>query len=236
MKYKRILLKLSGEALAPASGTGIDDDILNYIAGQIVAIYEKGYEVAIVVGGGNFWRGRSSKTMDRSTADYMGMLATVINGLALQDAIENYNIPTRCMSAIEMNKVAEPYIRRRAVAHLEKKRIVIFSGGTGNPFFSTDTTAALRAAEIEAELILFAKTIDGVYDKDPNLYENAIKFDKMTYKDVLDQELQVMDQTAAALLKDNDIPCLVFSMKGDNNLIRALENTSIGTIIRREIS
>ena len=236
MEYKRILLKLSGEALAPASGTGIDDDVLNNIAGQIVDIYKKGYEVAIVVGGGNFWRGRSSKTMDRSTADYMGMLATVINGLALQDAIENYNIPTRCMSAIEMNKVAEPYIRRRAVAHLEKRRIVIFSGGTGNPFFSTDTTAALRAAEIEAELILFAKTIDGVYDKDPNLYENAVKFDKMTYKNVLDQELQVMDQTAAALLKDNDIPCLVFSMKGDNNLIRALENTSIGTIIRREIS
>ncbi|NMB03871.1 MAG: UMP kinase [Tissierellia bacterium] len=236
MKYKRILLKLSGEALAPSSGTGIDDDILNNIAGQIVEIYKKGYEIAIVVGGGNFWRGRSSKTMDRSTADYMGMLATVINGLALQDAIENYAIPTRCMSAIEMNKVAEPYIRRRAVAHLEKKRIVIFSGGTGNPFFSTDTTAALRAAEIEAELILFAKTIDGVYDKDPNLYENAIKFDRMTYKNVLDQELQVMDQTAAALLKDNDIPSLVFSMKGDNSLIRALENDTIGTMIRKEIS
>ena len=236
MKYKRILLKLSGEALAPSSGTGIDDDILNNIAGQIVEIYKKGYEIAIVVGGGNFWRGRSSKTMDRSTADYMGMLATVINGLALQDAIENYAIPTRCMSAIEMNKVAEPYIRRRAVAHLEKKRIVIFSGGTGNPFFSTDTTAALRAAEIEAELILFAKTIDGVYDKDPNLYENAIKFDRMTYKNVLDQELQVMDQTAAALLKDNDIPSLVFSMKGDNSLIRAFENDTIGTMIRKEIS
>ena len=236
MKYKRILLKLSGEALAPSSGTGIDDDILNNIAGQVVEICEQGYGIAIVVGGGNFWRGRSSKTMDRSTADYMGMLATVINGLALQDAIENYAIPTRCMSAIEMNKVAEPYIRRRAVAHLEKKRIVIFSGGTGNPFFSTDTTAALRAAEIEAELILFAKTIDGVYDKDPNLYENAIKFDRMTYKNVLDQELQVMDQTAAALLKDNDIPSLVFSMKGDNSLIRALENDTIGTMIRKEIS
>lgn len=236
MEYKRILLKLSGEALAPASGTGIDDDILNDIAQQVVEIYRKGYEIAIVVGGGNFWRGRSSKTMDRSTADYMGMLATVINGLALQDAIENYDIPTRCMSAIEMNKVAEPYIRRRAVAHLEKKRIVIFSGGTGNPFFSTDTTAALRAAEIEAELILFAKTIDGVYDKDPNLYENAVKFDKMTYKNVLDQELQVMDQTAAALLKENNIPSLVFSMKGENNLIRAIENTSIGTLIGREIS
>lgn len=235
MDYKRILLKLSGEALAPASGTGIDDDILNNIAQQIVEIYHKGHEIAIVVGGGNFWRGRSSKTMDRSTADYMGMLATVINGLALQDAIENYDIPTRCMSAIEMNKVAEPYIRRRAVAHLEKHRIVIFSGGTGNPFFSTDTTAALRAAEIEAELILFAKTIDGVYDKDPHLYENAVKFDKMTYKNVLDQELQVMDQTAAALLKENNIPSLVFSMKGDNNLICAIENTSIGTMIGREI-
>lgn len=235
MEYKRILLKLSGEAMAPPSGTGIDDDILHEIALQIKSIYEKGYEIAIVVGGGNFWRGRSSKTMDRSTADYMGMLATVINGLALQDAIENFGIPTRCMSAIEMNKVAEPYIRRRAVSHLEKKRIVIFSGGTGNPFFSTDTTAALRAAEIEAELILFAKTIDGVYDKDPKVFDNAVKFDKMTYKNVLDKELQVMDQTAAALLKDNDIPCLVFGMKGENSLVRALENTSIGTMIRREL-
>ena len=235
MEYKRILLKLSGEALAPPSGTGIDDEILHEIALQIKEIYERGYEISIVVGGGNFWRGRSSKTMDRSTADYMGMLATVINGLALQDAIENLGIPTRVMSAIEMNKVAEPYIRRRAVSHLEKKRIVIFSGGTGNPFFSTDTTAALRAAEVDAELILFAKTIDGVYDKDPKVFENAVKFDKMTYKNVLDQELQVMDQTAAALLKDNDIPCLVFSMKGKNNLVRALEHTSIGTMIRREI-
>lgn len=235
MEYKRILLKLSGEALAPPSGTGIDDDILHEIALQIKEIYERGYEISIVVGGGNFWRGRSSKTMDRSTADYMGMLATVINGLALQDAIENLGIPTRVMSAIEMNKVAEPYIRRRAVSHLEKRRIVIFSGGTGNPFFSTDTTAALRAAEVDAELILFAKTIDGVYDKDPKVFENAVKFDKMTYKNVLDQELQVMDQTAAALLKDNDIPCLVFSMKGENNLIRALEHTSIGTMIRREL-
>lgn len=235
MEYKRILLKLSGEALAPPSGTGIDDDILHEIALQIKEIYERDYEISIVVGGGNFWRGRSSKTMDRSTADYMGMLATVINGLALQDAIENLGIPTRVMSAIEMNKVAEPYIRRRAVSHLEKKRIVIFSGGTGNPFFSTDTTAALRAAEVDAELILFAKTIDGVYDKDPKVFQNAVKFDKMTYKNVLDQELQVMDQTAAALLKDNDIPCLVFSMKGENNLVRALEQTSIGTMIRREI-
>lgn len=235
MKYKRILLKLSGEALAGESGFGINDDILTAIGKQICEIYERGYEIAIVVGGGNFWRGRSSSTMDRSTADYMGMLATVINGLALQDAIEDFGIPTRVMSAVEMNKVAEPYIRRRAVNHLVKKRIVIFSGGTGNPFFSTDTTAALRAAEIDAELILFAKTIDGVYDKDPNVFQNARKFDKMTYKDVLDQELQVMDQTAAALLKENNIPCLVFSMKQEGNIIRALENSAIGTMIRREI-
>lgn len=235
MNYKRVLLKLSGEALAPASGSGIDDQVLLDIATQIKEIYDRGYEIAIVVGGGNFWRGRSSKSMDRSTADYMGMLATVINGLALQDAIENFGIPTRVMSAIEMNKVAEPYIRRRAMSHLEKKRIVIFSGGTGNPFFSTDTTAALRAAEIEADLILFAKTIDGVYDKDPKVFDNAKKFDKMTYKNVLDQELQVMDQTAAALLKENDIPCLVFSMKGEKNLLKALENTSIGTMIRKDI-
>ncbi|WP_459128758.1 UMP kinase [Guggenheimella bovis] len=235
MKYKRILLKLSGEALAKDTGFGISDETVRRTAAQIKELYQKGYEIAIVVGGGNFWRGRTSGSMDRSTADYMGMLATVLNGLALQDAIEAIDIPTRVMSAIEMDRVAEPYIRRKAVSHLEKGRVVIFSGGTGNPFFSTDTTAALRAAEIEAEIILFAKTIDGVYDKDPKVWKDAKKFDKMTYKQVLNQELQVMDQTAAALLKETDIPCLVFAMKEEGALIRALEDESIGTIIRKDV-
>ncbi|HHX03524.1 MAG TPA: UMP kinase [Tissierellia bacterium] len=234
MKWQRVLLKLSGEALAPASGFGIDDATVSDMAEQIVELHHRGYELAIVVGGGNFWRGRSSENMDRSTADYMGMLATVINGLALQDAIEELNVPTRVMSAIEMPKVAEPYIRRRAVSHLQKRRIVIFSGGTGNPFFSTDTTAALRAAEVDAQLILFAKTIDGVYDKDPKSYENARKFDRMTYKEILDLDLQVMDQTAATLLRENNIPCFVFSMKEEQSLIRALESQTEGTMIRRE--
>lgn len=234
MKWQRVLLKLSGEALAPASGFGIDDATVSDMAEQIVELHHRGYELAIVVGGGNFWRGRSSENMDRSTADYMGMLATVINGLALQDAIEELDVPTRVMSAIEMPKVAEPYIRRRAVSHLQKRRIVIFSGGTGNPFFSTDTTAALRAAEVDAQLILFAKTIDGVYDKDPKSYENARKFDRMTYKEILDLDLQVMDQTAATLLRENNIPCYVFSMKEEQSLIRALESQTEGTMIRRE--
>ncbi len=234
MKWNRVLLKLSGEALAPETGFGIDDNVIADIAAQIVTLHKEGYELAVVVGGGNFWRGRSSANMDRSTADYMGMLATVINGLALQDAIEELDVPTRVMSAIEMPKVAEPYIRRRAVSHLEKRRIVIFSGGTGNPFFSTDTTAALRAAEIDAQLTLFAKIIDGVYDKDPKSYENARKFDRMTYKEILDLDLQVMDQTAATLLRENNIPCFVFSMKSEQSLIRALRSQNEGTMIRRE--
>lgn len=233
MKYKRVLLKLSGEALAPPSGMGIDDHILAGIANQIRKLYESGYEISIVVGGGNFWRGRSSEEMDRSTADYMGMLATVINGLALQDAIEKFSIPTRVMSAIEMPKVAEPYLRRKAVNHLEKNRIVIFSGGTGNPFFSTDTTAALRAAEIEAEIVLFAKTIDGVYDKDPKLHPDAQRYHEMSYRDLLIGDLKVMDQTAATLLAENEIPCFVFSMNEKDSLIKALESQEHGTIIRR---
>lgn len=233
MDYKRILLKLSGEALAPESGTGIDDKVLFGIADQIRVLFEKGYEIAIVVGGGNFWRGRSSEEMDRSTADYMGMLATVINGLALQDAIEKFDIPTRVMSAVEMPKVAEPYIRRKALSHLEKNRVIIFSGGIGNPFFSTDTTAALRSAEIEAEIVLFAKTIDGVYDKDPAKYPDAKRYSEMTYRDIIVEGLQVMDQTAATLLMENSIPSFVFSMQEENSLVNALENKEKGTIIRR---
>ncbi len=236
MECKRILLKLSGEALSGGKGLGIDDNMLDKMAKQIAQLYEKEYEIAIVVGGGNFWRGRSTENMDRSTSDYMGMLATVINGLALQNAIENHDIPTRLQTAIEMDRVAEPYIRRKAVTHLEKKRIVIFSGGTGNPFFSTDTTAALRAAEIDAEIILFAKTIDGVYDKDPKDFKNAKKFDKMTYKQLLERELMVMDQTAVALLKENNIPSLVFSMVEENAIVKAIEDDTVGTIIRRDFN
>ncbi len=236
MRFKRILLKLSGEALAGEKGFGIDDNMLDKMATQISKLYEKGYEISIVVGGGNFWRGRSTNNMDRSTADYMGMLATVLNGLALQNAIENHGISTRLQTAIEMDRVAEPYIRRKAVTHLEKGRIVIFSGGTGNPFFSTDTTAALRAAEIDAEIILFAKTIDGVYDKDPKNFKNAVKFDRMTYKELLERELMVMDQTAVALLKENNISSLVFSMVEEDAIVRAIEDDTVGTIIRRDFN
>ena len=232
--YKRILLKLSGEALSGDTGFGINDTMLAMISDQVKVLQENEYEVSIVIGGGNFWRGRSSENMDRSTADYMGMLATVINGLALQNAIENRGIPTRVMTAVEMNKVAEPYIKRKAVSHLEKNRVVIFSGGTGNPFFTTDTTAALRAAEINADVILFAKNIDAVYDKDPKTNKDAKKFDKITYREVIERELQVMDLTAATLLNDNDIPVIVFSMKGENNILKALDGEKIGTIIRRD--
>src|SRR5690554_6651170 len=204
--YNRVVLKLSGEALAGEKGHGFDSEILDMIAEEVIEISQLGVEVAIVVGGGNFWRGRSGVGMDRTTADYMGMLATVINALGLQDALESKGIPTRVQTAIEMRQIAEPYIRRKAVRHLEKKRVVIFACGTGNPFFSTDTTAALRAAEIDAEVILLAKKVDAVYDSDPNINPNAKKFDRLSYLDILNKELGVMDSTAASLCKDNDIP------------------------------
>ena len=229
---KRIVLKLSGEAVAKEHGMGIDFNILESIAIEIKKATELGFEIAIVIGGGNFWRGRSSQDMDRSTADYMGMLATVINSLALKSTIENLGIPTRVMSAIEMNKIAEPYIRRKATSHLEKKRVVIFSAGTGNPFFSTDTTAALRAAEIDASKILFAKNIDAVYDKDPKVFKDAVKFDKLTYREILDKDLQVIDQTAVTLLNDNDIPIQIFGLNEPNNIIKILKGEKIGTEIR----
>ena len=201
--YKRIILKLSGEALAGKRGYGIDRDVLDLISDQVIGIQKMGVEVAIVVGGGNIWRGRSGVGMDRATADYMGMLATVINALALQDALENKDMQTRVQTAIEMRQIAEPYIRRRAIRHLEKGRVVIFACGTGNPYFSTDTTAALRAAEIEAEVILLAKNIDGVYDDDPKINPAANKIDKISYINVLNQGLGVMDTTAISLCMDN---------------------------------
>ena len=230
-KYKRVMIKISGEALAGDNGFGIDTETVHEICSNIKGIYEEGVEIGIVVGAGNFWRGRSGEGMDRTTADHMGMLATVINTLALQDALENLEVPVRVQTAIEMRQIAEPYIRKRAVRHLEKKRIVIFGCGTGNPFFSTDTAAALRAAEIEAEVILFAKKVDGVYDKDPNIYDDATRFDRLTFMDVLNKGLKVMDSTAASLCMDNNIPIIVFGLSNPKNLIDAINGKKIGTII-----
>jgi len=233
-KYKRIMLKISGEALAGKGRFGIDGETLGNISEKISVVYDMGVEIAIVVGGGNFWRGRSGKGMDRTTADHMGMLATVINALALQDALESKGVPTRVQTAIEMRQIAEPYIRRRAVRHLEKKRIVIFACGTGNPYFSTDTTAALRAAEIDAEVILLAKKVDGVYDSDPTENPTAIKFDKLSYIDVLNRGLGVMDSTATSLCMDNSIPIIVFGLDTPDNIIKVIQGENIGTLIAKE--
>jgi len=230
-KYKRVLLKLSGEALAGNNKTGIDTQVLGAISDQIAKAHKLGVEVAIVVGGGNFWRGRSGIGMDRTTADHMGMLATVINSLALQDALESRGIPTRVQTAIEMRQIAEPYIRRKAIRHLEKKRIVIFACGIGNPYFSTDTTMALRAAEIDADLILKATMVDGVYDSDPNKNPNAVKFEKISFADALTRRLGVMDATALALCMDNKIPLIVFNMNDPENIIKVVCGENIGTII-----
>ena len=230
-KYKRILLKLSGEVLAGEEGKGINFDIVNDVCKRIKKCTELGTQIGLVVGGGNFWRGRTSKAMDRATADYMGMLATVINSLALQSAFENVGIPTRVQTAIEMREVAEPYIRRRAMHHLEKGYVVIFGAGTGNPFFSTDTTAALRAAEIEADVILLAKKVDAVYDSDPNVNPDAKKFSKLTHMDLLEMGLGVMDSTAASLCMDNHIPIHVFGLDEPENVIKAAYGEEIGTII-----
>lgn len=231
--YKRVVLKISGEALRGDKGFGLDEATILDIAQQIKDLQQLGVEVAVVVGGGNFWRGRSSKEMDRTTADYMGMLATVINALALQDALERMDVLTRVQTAIEMRQIAEPYIRRRAVRHLEKARVVIFAAGTGNPYFSTDTTAALRAAEIEADVILFAKKgVDGVYDSDPVQNPNAQKFDNLKFKDVLNMELGVMDSTAASLCKDNDIPIIVFGIEDRDNIKRVVMGEKIGTQLK----
>ena len=232
-KYKRVLLKLSGEALAGESGFGLDFNVAKRIALEIKELVDMGIQVGAVVGGGNIWRGRSGEGMDRTAADYMGMLATCINGLALQDSLEQVGVDTRVQTAIEMKAVAEPYIRRRAVRHLEKGRVVIFSAGTGNPYFSTDTTAALRAAEIEAEVILLAKKVDGVYDKDPHKYADAKKYDKLSYLEILDQGLQVMDSTATTLCMDNNIPILVFGLDEPGNIRKAVNGENIGTLVSK---
>lgn len=232
-KYKRIMLKLSGEALSGQDGFGIDFNVAKRIAEEIKELADLGIEIGAVVGGGNIWRGRSGAGMDRTTADYMGMLATCINALALQDSLENIGVNTRVQTAIEMREIAEPFIRRRAMRHLEKGRVVIFAAGTGNPYFSTDTTAALRAAEIEADAILLAKKVDGVYDKDPYKYPNAVKYDTLTYIEVLERGLQVMDSTATSLCMDNNIPIIVFGLDKPGNIKRAVLGEKIGTIVSK---
>ncbi len=233
-KYKRVLLKLSGEALAGEKHFGLCEETIGAITDKIKEALEMGVEIAIVVGGGNFWRGRSSNKMDRTRADHMGMLATVINSLALQDALEQRGVPTRVQTAIEMRQIAEPYIRGKAARHLQKGRIVIFGCGTGNPFFSTDTTAALRAAEIDADIILLAKKVDAVYDSDPNLNPNAVKFDALSYKEVLNRGLGVMDSTATSLCMDNDIPIRVFGLDNPQNIISVLNGEEIGTLVSNQ--
>jgi len=230
-KYKRVLLKLSGEALAGDKHFGLCEDTIGKITDKVKEALELGVEIAVVVGGGNFWRGRSGTQMDRTRADHMGMLATVINSLALQDALEQRGVPTRVQTAIEMRQIAEPYIRGKAARHLEKGRIVIFGCGTGNPFFSTDTTAALRAAEIDADIILLAKKVDAVYDSDPNVNPNAVRFDALSYKEVLNRGLGVMDSTATSLCMDNDIPIRVFGLDDPQNIIRVLNGEEIGTLV-----
>ena len=231
IKYKRILLKLSGEALAGDKKVGIDDNVVNEITGKIKEVSDLGVEVAIVVGGGNFWRGRSSEKMDRVTADHMGMLATLMNSLALSDALEQHGAVTRVLSAVDVRQMAEPYIRKRAVRHLEKGRIVIFACGTGNHYFSTDTGAALRATEIGADIMLKATMVDGVYDKDPNKYSDAVRFEKVTHDEVLSSNLKVMDATAAALCRDNHTKIYVFSMEDPDNIVRVVKGENIGTLV-----
>ena len=235
--YQRVVLKLSGEALAGEQGYGIDPKFISSIANQIKEIVALNVEVAVVVGGGNIWRGvaGSAQGMDRATADYMGMLATVMNSLALQDALETISVPTRVQTSIEMRQVAEPYIRRKAIRHLEKNRVVIFAAGTGNPYFSTDTTAALRAAEIEADVILMAKNkVDGVYSADPAKDKSATKFATLTYLDLLKKGLGVMDSTASSLCMDNNIPLIVFNISEEGNIKRVILGQKIGTIIGGE--
>lgn len=232
--YKRILLKLSGEALAGEQGFGINPKIIQDIAKGVAAAHEAGVQIGIVIGGGNIVRGvaASASGMDRASADYMGMLATCINALALQDALEKINVYTRVQTAIEMAEIAEPYIRRRAIRHLEKGRVVIFAAGTGNPYFTTDTAAALRAMEIDAEVIMKATKVDGVYDKDPKKYPDAKMFDELSYIEVLNRRLNVMDSTAISLCMDNSLPILTFNLKDPANILRAVRGEKIGTLVR----
>ena len=233
-KYKRVLLKLSGEALAGKQQHGIDFDTVLTICEPIKKCVDMGVQVGVVVGGGNFWRGRSSGKMDRTRADHMGMLATAINALGVADALEQLDVPVRVQTAIAMQEIAEPYIRNRAVRHLEKGRVVVFGCGTGNPFFSTDTAAALRAAEIDAEIILKATMVDGVYDSDPKKNPNAVKYDTLSFLEVLNKNLQVMDSTAASLCRDNKIGILVFNIDEPDNIVKAICGEPVGTLVKEE--
>lgn len=231
-QYKRILLKLSGEVLAGSKGTGIDNETVVKICKAVKKVSDLGVEVAIVVGGGNFWRGRTSEGMDRTRADHIGMLATAMNSLALCDALEQLGADVRVQTAIEMRQIAEPYIRNRATRHLEKGRIVIFGCGTGSPFFSTDTAAALRSVEINAQALLKATNVDGVYDKDPNKFDDAVKYDTVSFKEVINKDLKVMDSTAFSLCKDNDMPIVVFNLEEDpENVVKAVMGEAIGTVV-----
>ena len=235
IKYKRIILKVSGEALAGEKGTGINPEVIKHLAEEIKSVHDMGVEIGIVCGGGNMWRGETGANlgMERAQADYMGMLATIMNGLALQDGLETAGVPTRLQTSISMRQVAEPYIRRVAISHMEKNRVVIFGGGTGNPYFSTDTTAALRAAEINSDVILMAKNgVDGVYTADPNLDPSAKKFAELTQLDMISKGLQVMDRTASSLSMDTHIPLIVFNVNTPGNIKRVVEGENIGTIIR----
>lgn len=232
IKYKRVLLKLSGEAIGGEEKKGVSAETLGKICDQVKNMVNLGVEVAIVVGGGNFWRGRYGHQMERTTSDYMGMIATAMNGLALQDSLEARGLSTRLQTAIEMRQIAEPYIKRKAIKHLEKGRVVIFACGTGNPFFTTDTAAALRSAEIEAEVILLAKTIDGVYSADPKEDKNAVKYDEITYLDILNKDLKVMDSTATSLCRDNQIPLIVFGIDEPENMIKIVKGEKIGTVVK----
>lgn len=232
IKYKRILLKLSGEALSGDRKIGLDYDVVYKICESIKECVALGAQIGIVVGGGNFWRGRSSGKMDRTRADHMGMLATVMNALALADALEAHGVDVRVQTAISMQQIAEPYIRNRAVRHLEKGRVVIFGCGTGNPFFSTDTASSLRAAEIDADIIFKATMVDGIYDSDPNLNDSAVFIEQLTFSKILNDNLKVMDSTAASMCKDNDIPILVFNLCDPRNIVRALQGENIGTLVK----
>ena len=233
-KYKRVLLKVSGEALAGENHFGLNEETIAEISQNIKKVVDMGVQVSIVVGGGNFWRGRSGENMDRTRADHMGMLATTINALALCSALENAGVETRVQTAIEMRAIAEPYIRSKAIRHLEKGRVVIFGCGTGNPFMSTDTAAALRAIEMEADIILFAKNVDAVYDSDPNINPNAKKYDVLSFGEILHKNLGVMDSTAASLCRDNKMPILVFGLNDPKNIVLAVTGKKIGTLVNNE--
>lgn len=230
-KYKRAVIKLSGEALAGEKGFGIDETVVAYVVDQIKKVYELGVEIGIVIGGGNFWRGRQALKMERSSADHMGMLATVMNSLAMQDALEAAGIPCRVQTALTITRIAEPYILRKALRHFEKGRVVIFACGTGNPFFSTDTGAALRSAEINADVLLLAKNVDGVYDSDPKKNPNAKKYDELSYMQVVKDGLQAMDVTAITLCMENNIPIIAFALKEKDSMVKAINGEKIGTLI-----